>query len=108
MVEDCGGSQALGIYLDVGNATAGGLDAPAEIRQAGDRAAMVHVKDWDPANRKVRRLGAGAVDFDACFTALRDIGYDGYLIVEIPCDPADPEAVARDSLAFLKERVTAS
>ena len=35
--------------------------------------------------------------------ALRGIGYDGYLLVELPPDPADPDAVARHSVQFLKE-----
>jgi L-ribulose-5-phosphate 3-epimerase len=103
MIEDCGGSRALGVYLDVGNATSGGMDPAAEIRAAGDRATLVHVKDWNPADRTERRLGAGAVDMVASFAALREIGYDGYLVVELPPDPADPDAVARDSIRFLKE-----
>ena len=103
MIEDCGGSKALGIYLDVGNATGGGMDPAAEIRAAGDRATLVHVKDWDPADRTQRRLGAGAVDMVSSFVALREIGYNGYLVVELPPDAADPDAVARHSIRYLKE-----
>lgn len=103
MIEACGGSQALGVYLDVGNATGGGLDPAAEIRAAGGRATLVHVKDWNPADRAERRLGAGAVDMAASLAALREIGYDGYLVVELSPDPDDPDAVARHSVQFLKE-----
>ena len=103
MIEDCGGSRALGIYLDVGNATSGGMDPAAEIRAAGDRATLVHVKDWNPAERTERKLGAGAVDMISSLAALREIGYDGYLVVELPPDPADPEAIARHSVQFLEE-----
>jgi L-ribulose-5-phosphate 3-epimerase len=103
MIEDCGGSKALGIYLDIGNATSGGMDPAAEIRAAGDRATLVHVKDWNPDVRTERRLGAGAVDMTSSFAALREIGYDSYLVVELPPDPADPDAVARHSIQFLKE-----
>ena len=103
MIEACGGSPALGVYLDVGNATGGGLDPAAEIRAAGDRATLVHVKDWNPADRTDRRLGAGAVDMAASLAALREIGYDGYLVVELSPDPDDPDAVARHSVQFLKE-----
>jgi hexulose-6-phosphate isomerase len=110
MIEDCGGSSALGIYLDIGNATSGGMDPVAEIRLAHSRAVMVHVKDWSPAKRETRhrvpRLGAGAVDMTASLTALRQIGYDGYLIVELPPDPTDPEAVARHSVRFLQQEAT--
>ena len=104
MIADCGGSPALGIYLDVGNATSGGMDPAAEIRAARGRAAMVHVKDWNPAHRTERRLlGAGAVDMVSSLAALREIGYDGWLVVELPPDPDEPEAVARHSVQYLKE-----
>ncbi|MCB0121696.1 MAG: sugar phosphate isomerase/epimerase, partial [Caldilineaceae bacterium] len=82
MIDDCGGADVLGIYLDVGNSTAGGMNPAAEIRAAGDRTVLTHVKDWNPANRNERLLGAGAVDFSASLAALRDIGYDDYLLVE--------------------------
>ena len=114
MIADCGGSPALGIYLDVGNATHGGMDPAAEIRAAGDCAVLVHVKDWDPAGSggggfaSERRLGAGAVDLASSFAALREIGYGqtrppGYLVVELPPDPADPDLAARQAIQFLKE-----
>jgi len=103
MIETCGGSDALGIYLDVGNSTSGGMDPAAEVRAAGDRGVLTHVKDWNPDNRSERRLGAGGVDFERSFAALRDLGYDSYLIVELPPDPADPDAVARHSVQFLQE-----
>jgi sugar phosphate isomerase/epimerase len=103
MIDACGGSQALGIYLDVGNSTGGGMDPAAEVRAACGRATLCHVKDWNPENRNERRLGAGAVDFAASLAALREIGYDGPLIVELPPDPADPEAVARHSVQYLQQ-----
>lgn len=104
MIDACGGSKALGIYLDVGNSTSGGMDPAAEVRAAKGRATLCHVKDWNPENRSERRLGAGAVDFDVSLVALREIGYNGPLIVELPPDPADPDAVARASVEFLRAR----
>jgi L-ribulose-5-phosphate 3-epimerase len=102
MIEACGGSRALGIYLDVGNSTSSGMDPAAEVRAANGRATLCHVKDWNPSNPTERRLGAGAVDFESSFAALRDIGYTGPLIIELPPDPADPEVVARHSVQFLQ------
>jgi hexulose-6-phosphate isomerase len=103
MIEACGSSGALGIYLDVGNSTHGGMDPATEIRAARGRAVMVHVKDWDPAGSGQRLLGAGAVDFPSSFAALQEIGYNGYLVVELPPNPADPEATARHAVQFLQE-----
>ena len=102
MIEDCGGSDTLGIYLDVGNSTSGGMNPTDEIRAAKGRTILTHVKDWNPANRNERLLGAGAVDFPASFAALREIGYAGYLLVELPPDPNDGDAVARHSVQFLR------
>lgn len=102
MIEACGGSDTLGIYLDVGNSTSGGMNAAAEIRAAGSRAILTHVKDWNPANRNERLLGAGAVDFPPALAALYEIGYDDYLLVELPPDPNDGDAVARHSVRFLQ------
>ncbi|MEZ4728256.1 MAG: sugar phosphate isomerase/epimerase family protein [Caldilineaceae bacterium] len=103
MIDACGGSDSLGIYLDVGNSTSGGMNPADEIRAAKGRAILTHVKDWNPANRNERRLGAGAVDFPASLAALRAIGYDEYLLVELPPDPDDSDAVARHSVQFLQK-----
>ncbi|MCX6044578.1 MAG: sugar phosphate isomerase/epimerase [Chloroflexi bacterium] len=101
MINDCGGSESLGIYLDIGNSKSSGLDSADEVRAARGRAVLTHVKDWNPANPSERYLGAGAVDFAASFAALHEIGYNGYVLVELPPDPADPDAVARASVQFL-------
>lgn len=101
MICACGGSDALGIYLDVGNSTSGGMDPAAEIRAAKGRAVLAHVKDWNPSNPTERRLGAGAVNFSTSLSALHEIGYTNHLLVELPPDPADPDAVARRSIEFL-------
>lgn len=102
MIDDCGGAAVLGIYLDVGNSTSGGMNPADEIRASGDRTVLTHVKDWNPADRNERLLGAGAVDFPASLAALREIGYDDYLLVELPPAPDDSDAVARHSVQFLQ------
>ncbi len=102
MIEDCGGSEVLGIYLDVGNSTSSGLNPADEILAAGSRTILTHVKDWNPADRNERLLGAGAVDFPASLAALRTIGYNDYLLVELPPDPNDSDSVARHSVQFLQ------
>jgi len=102
MIADCGGSDSLGIYLDVGNSTSSGMNPADEIRAARGRAILAHVKDWNPANRNERLLGAGAVDFPPAIAALHEISYDDYLLVELPPDPNDGDAVARHAVQFLQ------
>ncbi len=102
MVEACGGSRALATYLDVGNSTRGGMDPAAEIQAARDRAAIVHVKDWDPAGQGSSLLGTGGVDFPPSIAALREIGYTGFVVAELGPDPADGDAVARHAVQYLQ------
>ena len=102
MIDDCGAVDVLGIYLDVGNSTSSGMHPAAEIRAAKGRAVLTHVKDWNPAKPTERLLGTGAVDFPSSLAALQEIGYDGFLLVELPPDPQDGDAVARHSVEFLQ------
>ena len=97
MVIDRIGSQYVKVYYDVANTTNLGLDAPAELRQLGDQVGIIHVKDTDRS-----MLGEGKVDFKDVSDALRDIGYDGWLVLETPAGD-DPKAAAAQNLAFTKK-----
>jgi L-ribulose-5-phosphate 3-epimerase len=101
MIDDCGGSDSLGIYLDVGNSTRGGMDPAAEIVAAGQRSVLCHVKDWNPNDPLDRRLGGGGVDFPRSLAGLAEIGYDGFLLVELPPDSVEGDVVARESIEFM-------
>jgi sugar phosphate isomerase/epimerase len=74
------GSEWLQVYYDVGNSTGNGYDVPGELRMLGnDRLCEVHLKDW-----QTPLLGSeeGMVDMPAAAAALRDIGYDKWLVLE--------------------------
>jgi hexulose-6-phosphate isomerase len=79
-------SPACQVYYDVGNGTAQGADAGADIRKLGRRIAMMHVKDWrrTDGKRETVVIGEGQVDWPAVANAGRDIGYDGYVTLEVP------------------------
>ncbi|MBD3291322.1 MAG: TIM barrel protein [Armatimonadia bacterium] len=78
-------SEAIGIYYDVGNALRFGHDGPAELRQldAEGLLTQIHIKDMTFDHRNMP-LGDGDVDWDAVGEALREISYDGYLVLETP------------------------
>ena len=97
MLIDRVGSQYLKSYYDVANAAGRGYDVPAEIRQLGHQIGMIHMKDTDQ-----KMLGEGNVDFKGVSDAMRDIGYDGYLILETPPGD-DPKANAAKNLTFIKK-----
>jgi sugar phosphate isomerase/epimerase len=68
-------------------------DSPAALRAAGALVAHVHLAD----NTR-REPSTGSTDFAACFRALRDAGFDGWLAVECilsgPAETALPPSAA--------------
>jgi len=98
----------VGLLLDTGHLALGGGDPVQGLRDWRDRIDHVHVKDYRRAvldsvvadradmeeawRRKVFvELGTGDVDLPAFFAALREIGYDGWLVVEQDLIPAPDE-----------------
>lgn len=118
----------VGLCLDTGHAVYGGGDPTALARRHAARIRHVHLKD---VRRSVLAratageldfpaavaagvfapLGAGEVDLRATLDALRDAGYDGWLVVEQDrvIGAADAASVSRDdaarSMAFLRAAV---
>jgi sugar phosphate isomerase/epimerase len=91
-ITDAVRSPRVGVYQDLANAVVYGQDPAATLRALGPAVLMVHVKDTPGTGQAP--LGAGVVDWAACRRALRDIGYDGWCVLETPAgdDPADAAA----------------
>lgn len=70
---------------------------PATIRKYAKHMAHYHAND-----ENLHGPGFGDVDFGPIFEALRDVGYDGYLSVEVFKFEPGPENIARKSLEYLK------
>jgi L-ribulose-5-phosphate 3-epimerase len=85
------------IYYDFGNGLSLGGDPVAEIRKLGGRIAQVHAKD--PGGQY---LGEGRLDLPAVSAALKEIGYDRWLVLETPATD-DPPAAAARNLQYLRE-----
>lgn len=85
------GSPWLGVYPDVGNLAANGLDVAAELRRGRGHLVGIHLKDTRPGEYRRVPFGAGVVPFAAAFEALRAIRYDGPFVVEMWND-GDPDA----------------
>ena len=92
------GSPAFACYFDLANPLRRGLDSPTEIRALGELVRRVHVKDMRVDSGDARP-GLGRVDFSECARALADIGYNGWLTLEVP--PGPPPLLGRD-LSFTR------
>jgi len=90
-------SPAVKAYYDPGNAVWGGLDPVPEIKHLGARIAQVHIKD--PGGDL---LGQGKADLPAVIAALKEVGYDGWLILETSATD-DPRAAGKHNLEYLRK-----
>ena len=92
-------SSAVGMNFDIGHSFCVG-DEPAEaIPRLAPYLRHVHLEDI-AATRVHHHLvpGEGAIDFAATFRAIRQIGYDGWVTIELYPYVDDPDAAARTAL----------
>jgi inosose dehydratase len=104
---------------DVGHAIYGGIDPVAVVRAYPDRIAYIHLKDvdgdvldaarsegvtFDDAIRRrvFTELGRGRLDVPGLLSALRDIGYAGWLMVEQDSTWLPASESARTSRDYLR------
>ena len=86
-------SPFVGVHFDVGTIIQHGY--PDQwIRILGRRLLNIHLKDYLESINNIRgftHLFQGSVPWDRVMHGLRDVGYDGYLIAEVPPYPFCPE-----------------
>jgi sugar phosphate isomerase/epimerase len=86
--------------FDVKSASSEGQPLPDLIREFAPYIAHVHAND---SNR--RGPGFGETDFKPVLSTLREVGYSGYVSVEVFDYSPDPETIATESLKYLKSCV---
>lgn len=91
-------SPAMQVILDVKAMCSEARSIPEIIRATSPHFAYFHAND---ANLK--GPGFGDVDFKPIAAALREVGYDGYVSVEVFKFEEGPETIARESIRYLKE-----
>jgi len=92
----------VGAYFDAGNTLPHSLPEHW-IRLLNEKILEVHVKDYAMWKGAFGIPLNGDVNWPAVRKALEDIGYDGYLLPEIPPYPGDPYEAAEDALRALQE-----
>jgi inosose dehydratase len=111
--------ELVGWCFDTGHAIYGGVDPVAFVRRHGARIRHVHLKDvdgvvfarlraeragWEDGLRSYvfAELGHGVLDLAGVIAALRDVGYQGWLIVEQDTSRRAPIEAARVARAALR------
>jgi sugar phosphate isomerase/epimerase len=86
------------VHLDVKAMSTERMSAPALIHRYRDRLGHFHAND---PNR--RGPGFGDTDFVPIFRALREVGYAGWVSVEVFDYSPDPETIAHESIRYMRE-----
>lgn len=93
----------LRMNCDLGHFYCVGEDPAAVVRQCARYIAHIHLEDIRE-NRVHQHLqpGLGAMDFPGIFTAINDIGYAGWITVELYPYESTAEQVAQEAFTYLK------
>lgn len=88
-------SPYLGLNFDIGHSYCVKDEPPETIRRLGKLIRHVHLEDI-AATRVHHHLipGEGAIDFGTTLTALREIGYDGWVTIELYTCHENPDQAA--------------
>ena len=68
--------------LDIKQARQSGIDYREFLNEMGSDIVTVHLSDIDN-NGKMCLPGRGTFDFDQLFTLLKEVGFDGALLIEV-------------------------
>ena len=91
------GSDSVGCYYDIGNSTGNGYDVPAEIRALKGRIVQFHFKDGGSY------VGEGKVKLPPIADAIKEIGYQGWIVLETSCPTKNPEVDAAKNVQIIRK-----
>jgi sugar phosphate isomerase/epimerase len=90
-------SRSMKIILDVKAMCSEAIPIPRIIRESWPEFAYFHANDLN-----LKGPGFGEVDFVPIAAALKEVGYEGYVSVEVFKFDEGPEVIATQSLAYLR------
>jgi len=96
-------SKHIGLNLDIGHFFCVGEDPSQVIYKLSEYVRHVHLEDI-AADRTHHHLmlGEGAIDIDSVFKSLKDIGYEGFITIELYPYQACPIYAAKNAMKFIK------
>jgi sugar phosphate isomerase/epimerase len=97
-------SPAVGLNFDIGHFYCVGDEPAPTVRRLAKYIRHFHLEDI-AATRVHHHLvpGEGAIDFASTLRAVRDIGYDGWITIELYPYVDDPDAAARTALQRVRD-----
>jgi L-ribulose-5-phosphate 3-epimerase len=102
LIERCQ-HEALGVYYDIGNATAKGYDAAVDVRILSKHLCGIHIKDRRRNGPSVL-LGQGDLNFSDFSRALAETRYKGLLVLETQVGD-DFLSIAKTHLGFVRQHI---
>ena len=90
--------------LDIKQAMRAGCDPMEYVRAMGDQLCNVHVCDWHE-DGKLCLPGEGIFDFAALMAALKEIDYNGPVIMEPYLRMIDSDEALLRSIAFMRDKM---
>jgi len=105
LIDDVG-HPSLGINLDLGHVAVLGTEPTEAIRRSAGHITGVHLEDipGGVGGTHYHTIpGDGDLDFRSIFDTFDDIGYDGFVTLELYTYPENPDEAARLSLEYVTE-----
>lgn len=90
------------LCIDVAHLKAKGEDPSLLIKKYKDRLAYIHLKDWDENSKSFVPLGDGCVDIKGALQALDEVGYDGWITIELDEPKLEPKVVMGRGLEHMR------
>ena len=97
-------SSRIAFCPDTAHLAAGGGDPAALILALSDRIAHVHLKDLIREPFRSSRSARATSISTSILSAVREVGYDDWLVVELDTYDGDPKVAAEISKKFLETR----
>ena len=94
----------IGVCLDIGHERRSGSDPVEFIRKNGDRIYEVHMKNIkiDPVKNFSKEGPRGELDIPGVMTALAEVGFDGYCLVEFEKDFKVNDVPLAESIGYYR------
>lgn len=96
-------TESIGLNLDIGHFFCVGEDPSQVIHKLSEYIHHVHLEDIS-ADRQHNHLilGEGAIDISSALRSLKDVGYEGYVTVELYPYQDCPAYAAKQAMKFIK------